>query len=200
MSTQVLVLKCSLNGAESKSNALVDTFMEGYKNKKECTVTTRDLDAKSLSHLTKAEMGSWMVAEADRTPEQKELASISDTLIAELKVAEVVVIGVPMYNFHISSTFKAYIDRVVRAGVTFNYTATGSVGLMAPKKIYLLCARGGVYQGTENDNQTPWLKQIFGFIGQTDIEFVYAEGMATRNAESGLASAKEQIKEIVEKL
>ena len=88
------------------------------------------------------------------------------------------VIGMPMYNFGVPSTFKAWVDRLARAGVTFKYTENGPVGLLADKKVVVLAARGGQYVGTAKDTQTTYLKDFFAFVGLTDVEFVYAEGLA----------------------
>jgi FMN-dependent NADH-azoreductase len=89
-----------------------------------------------------------------------------------------VIIGMPMYNFGVPSTFKAWIDRVARAGITFKYTETGPQGLLTNKKVYVLAARGGKYAGTPKDSQSQYLKDVLGFIGLNDIKFVYVEGLA----------------------
>src|SRR5690606_22026455 len=110
-----------------------------------------------------------------RTPEQQTLAATADAAIAELQAADVLVLGVPMYNFGIPSTLKAWIDSIARAGTTFRYTANGPEGLLKGKQAYVLAARGGAYQGTPADTQTPYLKTFLGFVGITDVTFVYAE-------------------------
>ncbi|KAJ9458569.1 FMN-dependent NADH-azoreductase [Diplonema papillatum] len=190
----LLVLKSSLNGANSKSNALVNDFVKQWQAKNSSgSVTTRDLGADALPHLTAAEMGSWMTEPEKRTAEQKKAVKLSDDLIKELKAASTVVVGMPMYNFMVPSTFKTWLDRVVRAGQTFKYTATGPAPLLDPKKVYILCSRGGLYAGTPNDVQTPYLKAILGLVGQTDLTFVYAEGMSTGGAEQALADAKAKV-------
>merc|ERR1712137_1542973 len=88
----------------------------------------------------------------------QELASFSDTLIDELKASDTVVIAMPMYNFGVPSTFKAWVDRIARAGVTFQYTENGPVGLLENKKIVVVAARGGIYEGTQKDTQSQYLK------------------------------------------
>jgi FMN-dependent NADH-azoreductase len=112
-----------------------------------------------------------------------------------LKAADVVVLAVPMYNFGIPSTLKAYFDHVARAGVTFRYTDKGPVGMLTGKQAFVFAARGGRYFGTALDSQTPYLRQFLGFVGITDVEFVYAEGLsisAERRAAS-LASANARV-------
>ena len=118
----------------------------------------------------------------------------SDALIAELKAADFVTIGAPLYNFSIASTLKAYIDHIARAGVTFRYTEKGPVGLLTGKKAYVFATRGGVYSGTPLDMQTPYLRTILGFLGISDVEFVYAEGLALglEKKEQALAKASAQ--------
>lgn len=130
-----------------------------------------------------------------RSAEQQALVAVSDGLVAELAAADVLVLAVPMYNFGIPSTLKAYFDRVARAGVTFKYTETGPVGLLSGKKAYVLAARGGMYQGTAKDSQTAYLKDFLSFIGIDDVTFVYAEGlnMGDANRAAALAAAEQQI-------
>ena len=98
-------------------------------------------------------------------------------LIDELKTADHIVLGLPMYNFGIPSQLKSWIDHVARAGITFRYTENGPQGLLDDKPVTVLAARGGLYAGTENDTVTPYIKLFFGFIGMTDVNFVYAEGL-----------------------
>lgn len=119
-------------------------------------------------------------------------------LVAELRAADVLVLGVPMYNFGIPSTLKAYFDRLARAGVTFKYTETGPVGLLTGKKAYVLAARGGMYQGTPKDSQTAYLKDFLSFIGIDDVTFVYAEGlnMGEAGRDAALVAAHQQIAQL----
>jgi FMN-dependent NADH-azoreductase len=107
----------------------------------------------------------------------------------------VIVLGLPLYNFGVPSQLKAYFDHIARAGVTFRYTANGSVGLLAGKKAYVLAARGGIYAGTPRDTQAQYVRDFLAFLGITDVEFVYAEGLAISEAtrEAALAGARERI-------
>jgi len=158
-------------------------------------VVVRNLQAEPLPHLDDAVLGAFFTPADQRTPEQAAIAARSDALIAELQAADVVVIGAPMYNFGISSQLKTYFDFIARAGVTFQYTANGPEGLVKGKKVYIVSARGGKYLGTPGDSQTPYLKTFLAFIGMTDVNFIYAEGlnMGPDAAGAALAAAREAI-------
>ncbi|WP_209326625.1 FMN-dependent NADH-azoreductase [Pseudoalteromonas sp. PA2MD11] len=191
---KVLVLNSSLNGEQGNSTKLSQQFVEQLANNQQISVTTRDLSDNAISHLTQTEMAAWMTDANERSDEQKALAAISDDLIAELNDNDLIVIGMPMYNFGIPSTFKAWIDRIARAGITFKYTEQGPVGLITDKKVVVLAARGGLYQGTDMDTQTKYLKDVLGFVGMTDVDFIYAEGLAMPGAEQSLEAAQNEIK------
>src|SRR6266581_345567 len=142
-----------------------------------------------------ARFGAFLAKPEERTPEQQAVVDYSDALIGELKRADVVVLGLPMYNFGLPSTLKAYFDHVGRAGETFKYTEKGPAGLLTGKKVYVFAARGGMYAGTPNDTQTPFIRTFLSFIGMDDIEFIYAEGLAISEAskEKGIARAQAAI-------
>ena len=131
-------------------------------------VDYRDLDAAPLPHLTGGSLAQADAAEA---------ADAARTLELFL-AADVIVIGAPMYNFSIPSTLKAWIDRIAVAGRTFKYTETGPVGLAGGKKVIVASGRGGIHTGAPSDFQEPYLRQLFGFLGIDDVEFVRAEGVA----------------------
>jgi FMN-dependent NADH-azoreductase len=118
--------------------------------------------------------------------------SYSDGLIGELKRADTIVLGLPMFNFGVPSMLKAYFDHIARAGETFGYTEKGPVGFLTGKKAYVFAARGGNYVGTMMDTQTAYVRQFLAFLGITDVEFVYAEGLAMGEPvkEKALASAR----------
>ncbi|MDH2436542.1 FMN-dependent NADH-azoreductase [Pokkaliibacter sp. MBI-7] len=196
---KVLALYNSLMGDNGNSTQLVNLFLQKYQAQNAgSSVTKRDLVAEALPHLTLAEMGAWMTPADQRTAEQQEVAALSDNLIKEVQDSDVIVIGMPLYNFGISSQFKAWVDRIARAGVTFKYTETGPVGLITGKKVYVLAARGGMYQGTSADSQTPYLQTTLGFLGMTDVEFVYAEGLAMgdESKSKALSAADSAISEL----
>lgn len=141
------------------------------------TVTVRDLAAEPLPVLDEVALGALFTPAEQRSAEQVALAARFDAAIAELQAHDTVVLGVAMYNFGVTVQLKSWIDAIARAGVTFKYTETGPVGLVEGKTVYAACARGGLYRGTPNDSQTPYLKAVLGFLGMKDVHFVYAEGL-----------------------
>ncbi|WP_346657788.1 NAD(P)H-dependent oxidoreductase [Pseudoalteromonas sp. CF6-2] len=197
MMKKVLVLNSSLNGENGNSTKLTNTFVSQLTEQDQVAITVRDLSSDAIDHLTQTEMAAWMTDVNERSDEQKALAAISDELIGELNDNDLIVIGMPMYNFGIPSTFKTWIDRIARAGITFKYTEQGAVGLLENKKVVVLAARGGVYQGSDIDTQTKYLKDVLGFVGMTDVDFIYAEGLAMPGAEQSLEAAQENIKKFV---
>lgn len=196
----VLLINSSLNGENGNSHQLSEQFIAELTQKTDTSVTRRDLAANPLTHLTQAEMGAWMTAPTERSDEQNKLAAISDELVAELQNNELIVLGVPMYNFGIPSTLKAWIDRVARAGITFKYTETGPVGLVENTKVVILAARGGMYLGTDMDTQTKYLKDFFAFLGMTDVDFIYSEGLSMPDAEESKGAAIKEIANYVSTL
>ena len=126
------------------------------------------------------------------------MVEYSDALIAQLRSADVLVLGLPMYNFGVPSQLKAYFDHVARAGETFRYTSQGPVGLLTGKRAYIFAARGGRYAGTPLDTQTGYVRDFLHFIGIERVEFVYAEGLAMseESKSSGLARASERIEQL----
>ena len=141
------------------------------------TVVVRDLARSPAPVVDEAALGALFTPAEQRTPEQAARVAASDALVAEVQAADVLVIGVPMYNFGISTQLKNWIDAIARAGVTFRYTENGPEGLLKGKKVYIAFARGGRYRGTAADTQTPYLQTVLGFLGMTDLHFVYAEGL-----------------------
>ncbi len=193
---RILVIKSSLNGAHSQSNQLVDKLAEQLQKDREADVTTRDFATQPLPHLTQREMAAWMSSADEAHDIENGTAALSDELISELKNSDAVIIGMPMYNFGVPSTFKSWVDRIARAGTTFNYTENGPVGLLENKPVYIVATRGGFYAGTPADSQTPYLKSVFGLIGLRDVRFIYAEGLATSDKVSQLAQAEQAIEQI----
>ena len=158
-------------------------------------VVVRDLLADALPHLDDSILGAFFTPADQRSAEQAAVAARSDALIAELQAADIIVIGAPMYNFGVSSQLKTYFDWIARAGITFRYTQNGPVGLVTGKKVFIMSARGGKYAGTPNDTQTPYLTSFLGFLGMTDVSFIYAEGLnlGPDSAGAALAGAREAI-------
>ncbi len=194
----ILVVNSSLNSDAGNSSKLVASYLEKLPGD-EVKLDILDLNEAQLPHLTQKEMAAWMIAPEERTREQAELAGVSDALLSRLEEADEVVIGLPMYNLGVPSTFKAWIDRLARAGKSFKYTENGPVGLIADKPVTVLAARGGVYAGTEYDTQTPYIRHIFGLMGITKVNFVYAEGlnMGEEAAANAFSAANEKIIELL---
>lgn len=113
----------------------------------------------------------------ERTADQAARVALDDALIAQIQAADIVVLGVPMYNLNISIQLKSWIDAIVRPGTTYHYTETGREGLLTGKKVYVAQTRGGIYRDTPADTQTPYIKNVFGLVGMTDVKFIYAEGL-----------------------
>jgi len=160
------------------------------------TVVVRDLLRSALPALNDDVLDAFFTPVESRNDAQKALVAQSDALIAELQSADVVVIGAPLYNFGDSTQLKGYFDWIARAGVTFRYTTEGTPeGLVKGKKVYIAVARGGKYLGTPIDTQTTYLKTMLGFLGMTDVTFIYAEGfaMGPDAAALALSSARESI-------
>jgi FMN-dependent NADH-azoreductase len=166
---KLLHLDSSALGTGSVTRELTAAIVARWQDKlPQLQVEYRDLDANPLPHLTGqslAQANPGEAADAARTMEQ-------------FLAADVLVIGAPMYNFSVPSTLKAWIDRVAVAGKTFHYTEKGPEGLAGGKKVVIASGRGGIHTDSTTDFQEAYLRQVFGFLGVTDIEFVRAEGVA----------------------
>ena len=194
----ILQINSSARRDASHSTRLASRLVERLRETApESTLTVRDLNNAPHPILDEAALGALFTPANQRTPEQAARVALDDALIAELQAADVVVLGVPMYNFGVPAQLKNWIDAISRAGVTFRYTEKGPEGLLKGKKVYVALTRGGQYRNTPSDTQVPYLKTIFTFLGLTDVQFVYAEGLAMgADAErNGIASAHEQIEE-----
>ena len=158
----------------------------------DATLTVRDLATQPHPMLDEAALAALFTPVEQRTPAQAARVALDDALIAELQAADILVLGVPMYNFNISVQLKTWIDAITRARVTFRYTADGSEGLLKGKTAYVALARGGRYRDTGNDFQVPYLKMMLGFVGITDVRFIYAEGlnMGPEALQQGFAEAE----------
>ena len=196
----ILIVNSSISGEQGQSNQLIENFVQALGS--QLTETRVDLNQQQLPHLAMNELAAWMTPEADRSAEQTELAALSDLSIAQVQAADVILIGVPMYNFGIPSQLKAWFDRIARAGITFKYTETGSVGLLADKPVVFFATRGGIYKDLPHDSQTPFLKAFFNFVGLKNLHFIYAEGlsMGADSAKAALEAAKAQIEDLTTEL
>lgn len=198
--SNVLIIESSVRHEGSVSRQLTAEFVAQWRAANpQDQITIRDLAREPVPHLDADLLGGWMKpAEAQSEAEKAALAR-SNQLTEELLAADVLVLAAPMYNFTIPSTLKSWLDHVLRAGVTFQYTAEGPKGLLEGKRAYVLTARGGVYAGTPIDQQEPYLRQALSFIGITDVSFIHAEGlnMGGDAAERGLTKARSQLAEAV---
>ncbi|TBL59541.1 FMN-dependent NADH-azoreductase [Hafnia paralvei] len=177
--SKVLVLKSSILANYSQSNVLADYFVEQWRQQhNDDQIQVRDLAADPIPVLDGELVGALRPSDAPLTPRQQDALELSNSLIEELKASDVIVIAAPMYNFNISTQLKNYFDLVARAGVTFRYTEAGPEGLLKGKKVYVLTSRGGIHKDTDTDLVTPYLRVFLGFIGLTDVEFVFEEGIA----------------------
>jgi FMN-dependent NADH-azoreductase len=155
------------------------------------TVVTRDITS-GLPALGEAWIGANFTPAEDRTDEQRAALALSDELVAELKAADVVVVSLPIWNFGVPSTLKAWVDQVARAGVTFSYTAEGPVGLLEGKRAILVIASGGTEVGSAIDFATGYMKHVLGFIGIQDVDVVAADRLMVDN-DASLSKANAEI-------
>ena len=194
----ILQINSSAKSEGSQSTRLASKLVERLRAANpEATLTVRDLSRTPHPVMDEAALQALFTPAAQRTAEHAARVALDDALIAEIQAADVVVLGVPMYNFGVSAQLKNWIDAITRAQVTFRYTANGPEGLLKGKKVYVALTRGGLYRNTPADTQVPYLKTIFTFLGLTDVQFVYAEGLAMgpEAEHKALASADEQIEE-----
>lgn len=191
--TTLVHITSSITGDNSHSTRLSNEFVSQWQAQNpEGKVVRRDLAAENIPHLDGARLGALFTPAEARTPEQQAVVDYSDQLIDELRNASVVVFGVPLYNFGIPSTLKAYFDHIARAGVTFRYTANGPEGLLPDVPVYVFAARGGHYAGGPADWQ---LNTFLNFVGFNNIETVYAEGLALgeESVNKAVSAAREKI-------
>lgn len=171
----VLVLKSSILGEYSSSTKLIDLMTEQFSD--DTFVIERDLAVHPVPVLD-GELALGLRGAENPSPRQLDALALSDQLINEIKASDTLVIAAPMYNFSIPTQLKNWIDFIARAGVTFSYTENGSQGLLTGKKALIVTTRGGMHVGQSSDHITGYLKTVLGFVGITDVQFVYAEALA----------------------
>jgi len=189
--SRLLVLKSSILGGYSQSNQLIEQWTEGLP---EDQLTVRDLAQDALPVLD-MNVATALRGGDELTKEQQQILALSNQLIEEIKQSDTLLIAAPMYNFTVPTQLKNWVDMIARAGVTFTYTEQGPKGLLENKKAIVVTTRGGIHKDAPSDIIAPYLKAVLGFVGITDIEFVYAEAlnMGDEMAKRGLESAKQQI-------
>ena len=214
--TTLLQINSSIYGAAGASTQLANEFVAAWLAVHPGDrAVVRDLAVNTPPHLDAARFAAFAAAPADRTALQREAVSFSDELIGELSAADVLVLGLPMYNYGVPTQFKAWFDHVARAGVTFNYTATGPRGALSHLRAVVFATRGGNYVDiskvdiskvdisevdtgkgdtgkvdTGNDHETAHLRQMFALIGISDVQVIYAEGLARSGRAASLATAR----------
>ncbi|MCW5624474.1 MAG: NAD(P)H-dependent oxidoreductase [Burkholderiales bacterium] len=181
----------------SHSARLADELVAGLRaDNPDARLVVRDLSRNPHPALDEATLDALFTPAEQRTVGQAARVALDDALIAEIQAADVVVLAVPTINFGVTTQFKNWIDAIAKARVTFRYTETGSVeGLLKGKTVYAVVARGGMYRGQPNDHVVEYLKTMLGFLGMTDVRFIYAEGLALGpEAEArGIADARAQL-------
>ena len=196
MSKNILRIDASMRKTGSYSRDLLDKLIKQLNGEKGTgvKVTTRDL-ADGISLINEQWIAANFTAIDERTEDQHKSLITSDTLVDELNNAELIVIGLLIYNFGVPAAFKAWIDQVVRSKLTFQYTDTGPVGLLNNKKAYIIVASGGTKLGTELDFISDYVRHVLGFIGITDITFIDSSSVGLDKSKV-LAHAHEHIARI----
>ena len=198
--SRILVIESSARQQGSVSRELTQQFIANWKAAHPADqVQVRDLAAEPVPHLDATLLGGWMTPSEQQNDAEKAALARSNQLTDELLAADVLVLAAPMYNFAIPSTLKAWLDHVLRAGVTFKYTETGPQGLLTGKRAFVLTARGGIYAGSALDHQEPYLRQALAFVGIHDVQFIHAEGLnlGAEFSQKGLAQARAKLAEVV---
>ncbi|ANM10260.1 FMN-dependent NADH-azoreductase [Rhizobium leguminosarum bv. trifolii] len=197
-----ILLLTSSPRAESLSTPIAVELAEKLQNQNPGSVLVRrDLAASPLPHIDDLFTGAIRKPAEARTAEEVAAVKTSDELVNELFAADTIVISTGLINFNIYSSLKTWIDNIARAGVTFKYTESGPVGLLTGKKVYVVLTSGGVYsQGPAAplNHAVPYLKSVLGFLGISDVETIYVEGLAfgPEAAEKAIDAAKSRVQEI----
>ena len=187
----ILRLDSSLFGKQGASTQLNDQLVTHLKSRHEnVQVVHRDLADEHLPHFTANFVQALSKAPNDRSAEEAAHVALADQLIRELREADILVIGAPMYNFSVPSILKTWMDHVARAGDTFKYTSTGPVGLLSDTKVYINASRGGLHKDQTTDGVVPLLKSFFSLLGLNDITVIYAEGLNMGEENRGKAFAE----------
>ena len=192
--THILHIDASCRHEDSDSRVLSQKLLDQIKPEG-ATVTYRDV-SRGMQFVDDEMIISYFVPPEERTPEQKEIIALSDEITNEILAADVLVIGIPVYNFSMPAVFKAWCDMAARVGVTFRYTEHGPVGLLENKKAYVAVTSGGMPIGGETDFLTPWLKQFLKFLGIPDVTMIGAQGLRKTYAQESIAKATEEIEKL----
>lgn len=193
---KILVLKSSIMGEGSQTNRLIDVMLEHRKDQGlQVDITIRNLAEMNLPVLD-LEIFQALRGAENINQDIQQIVALSDELIAELKSADLLVIGAPMYNLNVPTQLKNWFDLVARARQTFRYTETYPQGLVEGVKAVVVSSRGGIHVGQETEAVTPYLKAVLGLMGIHEVEFIYAEGLDMQAYRSkALDLASQQVKE-----
>ena len=200
--SRILYVSSSPRGSAAYSNQVAARVIRELQHADpQTTVTVRDLAEDPLPHVDVDFVAATRSADGPRTERQRAILAQSDALVAELLAADIIVIAAPMINFSVTTTLKSWFDYIARAGRTFSYSEAGPKGLVTGKRVIIVSASGGIYSG-ENaafDFQVPWLRNMLGFLGMTDVEVLRIEGTAlgAEAADKALDRANTQARELV---
>ena len=194
----VLRIDASARKTGSITRDFTNRFIDTISQQRDVAVLNHDV-AEGLPFVNEQWIGANFTPAGDRTDDQKDLLALSDKLIEDLKAADVLAIGVPVYNFGVPAALKAWVDLIARAGVTFKYTEAGPEGLLTGKKAYLFMASGGTPVGAAYDYATTYMRHVLSFIGITDVTIIAADKTAV-DAEASLKAAEEQLTGAIESL
>jgi FMN-dependent NADH-azoreductase len=198
----LLVINSSAAREGSVSRELVEFAVDRLlENAPQAQVVRRDLGANPVPHLDVSTLNG--VRGTPATEVERDARARSDQLIAELRAADTVVIGAPMYNFGVTTSLRAWFDHVLRAGETFSYSSEGPRGLLGGKRVIVIESRGGLYSegpAAAIDFQEPYLRHLLGFIGIKDVTFVHAEkiGYGPEARSAALDSARHKLAALAE--
>jgi FMN-dependent NADH-azoreductase len=196
---KLLHIDSSILGDHSASRQLSRSVVEAFQTVEgDAQITYRDLASDALSHFSAATLAAGGTPEEARDAAQKQEVANNEATLQEFLDADVVVIGAPVYNFTIPSQLKAWIDRISVAGRTFRYTEAGPEGLCGGKQVIIVSTAGGLHVGQPTSvGHEDFLKVLFGFIGVTDLKFVFAHGLAYGDEPraNALTAAHKQIAE-----
>lgn len=196
---KILQINASARSTGANSTRLADAVTARLlAQNPQASVELRDLASDPHPVLDEPALGALFTPAEQRTPEQAARVALDDALIAQVQAVDAIVLGVPMYNFGVPVQLKTWIDAIARAGVTFRYTANGPEGLLKGKKVYVALARGGLYRDTPADSQVPYLRSVLAFLGLSEVEFIYAEGLAlgAEAANQAFADAEARLEEL----
>ncbi len=193
---QILQLNTSARSVGANSTSVADLITRRLQQKApESSLRLRDMARDPHPMLDEPALNALFTPADQRSEAQHARMAQDDALISDIQNSDIIVLGVPMYNFGIPVQLKSWFDAIAKAGVTFRYTENGPVGLLTGKKVYVALARGGIYRDTPNDTQVPYLTLMLGFLGMTDVHYIYAEGfaMGPEAAANAMQEAKQQI-------